>query len=71
MTEVRPGQVWEDRDKRREQNGTVRRLTVQAVGLTWTTCTDASGKVHTVRRRRFGSNAANDSFRLVRDVSND
>ncbi len=74
MTEIKEGQIWKDRDRRREADGSVRRFRVLA---------DASqpkdgarvavrevngqgtGKLHYFRRGRFGRNAQNDSLMLA------
>ncbi len=62
--EIKIGQIWKDRDKRREKEGTVRSVRVVAVGETCITCQTGT-KTYWFNRRRFGSKAVNDSFELV------
>ena len=70
--EIKVGQVWRDKDKRREQEGNVRtfRITLApAIGFgSHITVEEDSGKRHRFPRSRFGSGRANDSFELVEDV---
>lgn len=63
--EIKAGQLWRDKDKRRTQDGNIREFMVtETPSGDWV-------KVRTVERRfefhrrRFGSGRANDSFELV------
>lgn len=77
MPEIRVGQKWRDKDKRREKRGDVRTFTVIStvadcgngiVDHERVTCWDGS-REHNFRRSRFGSGRANDSFELVEDAN--
>ena len=83
MPDIRPGQKWRDKDKRREQDGTVRTFKVVQEVLddsgnptVWIECRIINGHSGTegrssffyFRRSRFGSGRANDSFELVEDA---
>ena len=65
--EIKAGQLWRDKDKRREAEGTVREFVVTEVPSgNWVklreTTTERKYEFH---RRRFGSGRANDSLELV------
>jgi hypothetical protein len=63
---VEYGQTWRDLDRRREQGGYLRTFRVTRVQEFTIECRDVkTDKVHSFKRRRFGSGAANDSFVLV------
>ena len=70
MSEPNPtivaGQIWRDKDKRREQDGSVRKFVVVEVGEHSIQCRlTPNGKAFHFNRSRFGSGRANDSFELV------
>jgi hypothetical protein len=66
---IEPGQIWRDKDKRREEAGSVREFRILATdgGIIW--CVKRESKDETPQygfaRSRFGSGRANDSFELV------
>lgn len=65
-TEIEVGQKWQDRDRRRFQAGTLRTFEVTRVTEFMIDCRNLdTGTTHGFNRRRFGSNATNDSFVLV------
>jgi hypothetical protein len=68
--EIKVGQLWRDKDKRRERDGNVREFVV--TGITagmwddWVAVKETTtGRKHEFGRSRFGSVRANDSFGLV------
>jgi hypothetical protein len=68
---IKPGQVWRDKDKRREEDGIVRTFRVTGVKFDgrWIECRNpGTGRVYGFAAKRFGSGRANDSFELVEDV---
>lgn len=69
MIEIKVGQVWKDKDKRREMEGTVRTFDVVQVGNPFVTVKERlTQRDHRFRRSRFGSGHTNDSFVLVKDA---
>lgn len=71
---IRPGQKWRDKDRRREIDGSVRTFVVVKVGEVIVVCNRIKPFDHwqtnvMLRRSRFGSGRANDSFELVEDVA--
>ena len=69
QVEIKVGQVWKDKDRRREKNGTVRTFIVTELSDQWDAFVSArSGdRYYRLRRKRFGSGHANDSFVLVKN----
>ena len=72
--EIKVVQVWRDKDRRREEDGTVRKFVILHVDEvfvsareTWRQAMDEAGRGPCKRfyRFRFGSGSANDSFELV------
>jgi hypothetical protein len=69
--EIRVGQVWRDKDRRRQEDGNVREMTVAFVNETMITVDVHHGQEPELdwrtmfQRSRFGSGRANDSFELV------
>ena len=69
----KPGEIWRDKDKRREKAGTVRKFEIVRVGehLVVVNMHHPEGpefdwQTH-FRRSRFGSRRANDSFERVEE----
>lgn len=75
--DIRVGQKWRDKDRRREQHGTVREFVVERVSEIQISCRIVRGRSDPegrssyfhFNRSRFGSGRANDSFELVEDAT--
>jgi hypothetical protein len=68
MTEIKSGQKWRDKDRRREAEGNIRTFEVTKVDPcgNYVECKRVdTGKQFTFGRRRFGSDRANDSLVMV------
>lgn len=63
MTDVQPGQVWEDKDKRMAG----RRVTVEAVVGAYAYCADVVGKRVRLLTRRMGPGSGTHGWRLADD----
>lgn len=67
MIDIQPGQIWRDKDKRREKEGSVRTFRVVARKGLWVQVENVSnGRVCDFLASRFGSDRANDSFERVK-----
>lgn len=65
------GQTWRDKDRRREEEGTVRTFRVSRITEYMIDCallkeSTPCVRTHSFDRRRFGSARANDSFEMVK-----
>lgn len=63
MTDVRPGQVWADKDRRMID----RRVTVGRVDAVYAYCRDAAGGRVRLLLRRMGKGSGSSGWRLVKD----
>jgi hypothetical protein len=64
--DIAVGQIWRDKDKRREEDGTVRTFRVTLVLSERVHCVDiARDRKYSFQRHRFGGGARNDSFERV------
>lgn len=66
-TEIKAGQIWRDKDKRRRKDGTVRNFRIEACGVLWIQCVLVGGvhKIYQFRADRFGRQSDSDSFEMV------